>query len=306
MITLYDLANDRKFSKEISDCSKISKRIESGFSVYAQDYSLKKFIINGAVKGDPVSILSGKAPSRKEYPGGILGDMTFDGPKKGYYLPEKGHSLLDVHFHPENSLLFPSREDIEYALSLLERNCYKLVGKTLKEKRSKPLQVIQPISLVGLNKEGGLSLFVYQPLLKNIKKIFGSFDDILIDGFIDEYYGMLGKEASNKDIIDYFNSHSFKAKIVKGISGLGKLKDFEFLTENEYTPKEIDKLLDLPSSDKETDKKLKEGEKAIKNQEIEEFFEEKDKEFLADMGVPTKENSSIDGIVNSENGPDEE
>jgi len=304
MITLYDIANDRKFSKEISNCSKISRKIESGFSVYAQDYSLKKFIINGAVKGDPVSILSGKAPSREEYPTG--GGITFDGPGKGYYLPEKGHSLLDVHFHPENNNIFPSRDDIEYALSLLERNCYNFVDKILKEKRSKPMQIIQPVSLVGLNKKEGLSFFVYQPLLKDLKKNFGSFEDLLIDNFIDEYYDLLGKEASNKEIIDYLDSHSFKAKIIHDIPNLGKLKDFRFLTEKEYTSRGIDQLLNLPSSDKETDKKIKEGEKAVKENVIEEFFEEKDKEFLADMGVPVTGKSGIDKVADSENGYDDE
>ena len=306
MITLYDLANDGKFLKEISNCSKISKSIESGFSVYAQDYSLKKYIINSAVRGDPVSILSGKAPSKEEYPEGIGGDMTFDGPRKGYYLPEKGHSLLDVHFHPENSIIFPSRNDIEYAISLLEMNCYKMADKTLKEKRSKPAHIIQPVSIVGLNKEGSLSLFVYQPLLKNFKKNFGSFDDLLIDGFIDEYYDLLGKEASNQKILDYFNSRSFKTKIVHNISNLGKLKDFRFPTEKEYAPREINKLLDLPSSDKEFNKKFKEEEKLAKERVVEEFFEEKDKELLAEMGVPETEKSGIDEVVDSENGHDEE
>jgi len=297
MITLKDIIHDKKFLQQLDECSKISKRIESGFLVYAPDSSFNSYVINRAVKGESDLIKMHLSE------GGRWDGITFDHPGEGYCLPEKGHILLDIHFHPEwYGNVYPSKGDIQSTASHLKKNC--LISLLDDFYKNKKVRVIQPISIIGCNKTKGQRFFIYQPLLEDCAKRFKSIEDDSFGSFIDNHYDMIRQKRSYKKIADYFNSNCFKAKIIHGKSGLKELKDFESLTSKRYSENQLNKIVGVKIP---TEKELKTLEKLEKERKTDEYFENHEKELLDEMNIPTGSKSdAIDRIIDSENGQDEE
>lgn len=180
--TLVDILSTNKFFNRLIETSKLSRKDnESSFGVYGD---LKR-----------LSRLTHTKPLREEanvcrYGKDNMTGVVYNKKHYGLYVPENKSAIIDVHFHPIDSVAIPSEGDIGSTFSSYITNKAFPSKEFLAE-----TDYIVPTSIVGLRKDSRIDLFVYQFRGGNIGQINGE--------FIDRYIrNKLGNEEGSLDFSD--------------------------------------------------------------------------------------------------------
>ncbi len=160
-IDLLKIVRNKDFQKELNKSAELSNNHrESGFCCYT-DENFEINHINKAIVGYERSIASDMTLFLKHEKG------------KGFYIPQSNYRMVHVHFHPKNSSIIPSRQD------LLDNNKSRIANLNLRDGSSAfhkeiydkhgnltrySLDIINPIGIIGLVKDSieNFDLLIYQ------------------------------------------------------------------------------------------------------------------------------------------------
>lgn len=222
---LIDILSTDEFLVSILEAAKLSGNNESSFRVHG---NRKFYETNEPMEEESTSCLTGI---------GAHG-VVYHVKGSGLYLPKKASSIIDVHFHPKDSVAMPSIGDLNSTFSDYLGNRSKAFLED-----SVDFKYLVPTSVVGFSSKKSIDLFFYQPFNIDIDSFDPNFHHENFDSKFRDKDGRLAlsdKTLSSRSANELENTGKYLAEAFSFsgkkdyLNKIGKLKRFNLTEEMKF------------------------------------------------------------------------